>query len=199
MPQLERLVGRFDLDFRMLDMILAALTADTTLTLGCNLSAATLSAPDRFADIFSRISQQLELASRLVVEITETYPPVGAAIERLKMIRALGCRVAIDDFGAGFATPAHLLQVSADIVKVDASFVRDIRPGSDGRDSLYHMVGFASCLAPLVIVEGIETEAQLEAARSTGATHAQGFLLSKPVALQQLPRKKGKFGLREVG
>ncbi|WFU09026.1 EAL domain-containing protein [Rhizobium sp. CB3090] len=199
-PQLERLDGRFDLDFRMLDMILTALMADTALTLGCNLSAATLSAPDRFADIFSRISHHKpELTSRLVVEITETYPLVGAAIERLKMIRALGCRVAIDDFGAGFATPAHLLQVSADIVKVDASFVRDIRPGSDGRDSLYHLVGFASCLAPLVIVEGIETEAQLEAARSTGATHAQGFLLSKPVALQQLPRKKGKFGLREVG
>ncbi|MEF0943910.1 EAL domain-containing protein [Rhizobium sp. BR 362] len=198
-PQLERLVGRFDLDFRMLDMILAALTANPALTLGCNLSAATLSAPDRFADIFNRISQQPELASRLVVEITETYPPVGAAIERVKMIRALGCRIAVDDFGTGFATPAHLLQVSADIVKVDAAFVRDIRPGHNGGDSLYHLVGFASCLASTVIVEGIETEAQLEAARASGATHVQGFLLSKPVALQQLPQTKGKFGLREVG
>ncbi len=45
----------------------------------------------------------------------------------------------------------------------------------------------------------IETEQQLEAARSTGATHVQGFLLSKPVVLPQFPQKKGKFGLREVG
>jgi EAL domain-containing protein (putative c-di-GMP-specific phosphodiesterase class I) len=198
-PQLKRLDGRFDLDFRILDMVLSALTADSTLILGCNLSVANLSAPDRFADIFGRLTRQPELASRLVVEITETYPLVGPAIERLKMIRALGCRIAIDDFGTGFATPSHLLRVSADIVKIDASFVRDIRPGRDGRDSLYHMVGFASCIAPLVVVEGIETDAQLEAARSTGATHVQGFLLSEPVALPQFTQKKGKFGLREVG
>ncbi|MDK4741039.1 EAL domain-containing protein [Rhizobium sp. LEGMi198b] len=197
-PQLERLEGRFDLDLRMLELVLSALTADAALTLGCNLSAATLSAPDRFADIFNRISRQPELTSRLVVEVTETYPLVGAPVERLKMIRALGCRIAIDDFGTGYATPSHLLQVTADIVKIDASFIRDIRPGRDGHDSLYHLVGFASCLAPLVVVEGIETEAQLEAARSTGGTHAQGFLLSRPMALQQLPQMR-KFGLREVG
>jgi EAL domain-containing protein (putative c-di-GMP-specific phosphodiesterase class I) len=198
-PQLGRLDGRFDLDFRILDLVLSALTADSTLNLGCNLSVANLSAPDRFADIFGRLTRQPELASRLIVEITETYPLIGSAIERLKMIRALGCRIAIDDFGTGFATPSHLLQVSADIVKIDASFVRDIRPGRDGHDSLYHMVGFASCIAPQIVVEGIETEQQLEAARSTGATHVQGFLLSKPVVLPQFPQKKGKFGLREVG
>ncbi|MFS8114983.1 EAL domain-containing protein [Rhizobium jaguaris] len=198
-PHLGRLDGRFDLDLRILNMVLSALTADETLILGCNLSVANLSAPNRFADIFGRLTRQPELATRLIVEITETYPLIGSAIERLKMIRALGCRVAIDDFGTDFATPAQLLQVSADIVKIDASFVRDIRLGRDGRDSLYHMVGFASCIAPLVVVEGIETETQLEAARSSGATHGQGFLLSKPVVLPQAPQKEGNVGLQEVG
>lgn len=194
-PQLD---GWFDLDQRILDMVLSALAADTTLILGCNLTAANLSAPDRFADIFSRINRHPELTSRLVIEITETHPLVGAAIERLKMIRALGCRIAIDDFGVGYATPANLLQVSADIVKIDASFVRDNRSGQDGRDSLYHMVGFASCIAPVVVVEGIETEAQFEAARAAEATHAQGFLLSRPAWLPRLRQEKGKFGLRGV-
>jgi EAL domain-containing protein (putative c-di-GMP-specific phosphodiesterase class I) len=105
------------------------LAADETLVLGCNLSVASLSHPDRFADIFGRITHQPELSSRLVVEITETYPLVGTAIERVRMIRSLGCRIAIDDFGSGFATPASLLQVSADIVKIDAAFLRDNRRG----------------------------------------------------------------------
>ncbi|HEX8046404.1 EAL domain-containing protein [Rhizobium sp.] len=194
-PQLDE---GFDLDHKILDMVLSALAADTTLVLGCNLTAANLSASDRFADIFSRITRHPELTPRLVIEVIETHPLVGAAIERLKMIRALGCRIAIDDFGVGFATPANLLQVSADIIKIDASFVRDNRPGRDGRDSLYHMVGFASCIAPIVVVEGIETEAQLEATRAAGATHVQGFLLSRPAWLPQLRQEKSKFSLRGV-
>ncbi|HEY0121452.1 MAG TPA: EAL domain-containing protein [Rhizobium sp.] len=193
-----RLDDWFDLDLRILDMVLSALAADSTLILGCNLTAANLSAPDRFADIFGRITRQPELTPRLVVEITETHPLIGAAVERLKMIRALGCRIAIDDFGVGFATPANLLQVSADIVKIDASFVRDNRPGRDGRDSLYHMVGFASCIAPVVVVEGVETKAQFEAARAAGATHVQGFLLSRPAGLQAFRRQKDRLGLQGV-
>ncbi|MBM7044117.1 EAL domain-containing protein [Rhizobium lusitanum] len=189
----------FDLDLRILDMVLSALAADPALVLGCNLSVASLSHPEHFAGIFGRITRQQELACRLVVEITETYPIEGASIERLKMIRALGCLVAIDDFGSGFATPESLLQVAADIVKIDAAFIRDNRPGRDGHNSLSHIVGFAACFAPSVVVEGIETESQLEAARTAGATHAQGFLLSMPVALAQLRRPKGRAGLRGVG
>ncbi len=193
---LERQDRWFALDLRILDMVLTALAADQTLVLGCNLSAASLSQPDRFADILGRISNQPELACRLVVEITETYPLVGAAIERVKIIRSLGCRVAIDDFGTGFATPASLLQVAADIVKIDAAFLRDNRRCRDGHDSLSHLVGFAGCFAPYVVVEGIETWSHLEAARAAGATHVQGFLLSKPVSSPKLRRHKGKIGLR---
>ncbi|NEI74961.1 EAL domain-containing protein [Rhizobium lusitanum] len=196
---LERQDRWFDLDLRILDMVLSDLVADKTLVLGFNLSAASLSRPERFADVFSRITRQPELTSRLMVEITESYPLVGAAIERIKMIRELGCRIAIDDFGAGFATPASLLRVAADIVKIDAAFIRDNRRSRDGSDSLSHLVGFASCFAPFVVVEGIETSAQLEAAREAGATHVQGFLLSKPVSLAQLRRRRRKIVLRGLG
>ena len=189
----------FDLDLRMLDMVLSALAADATLVLGSNLSVASLSHPECFTGIVGRITRQPELASRLVVEITETYPLADASIECVKMIRALGCRIAIDDFGTGFATPESLLQVAADIVKIDAAFIRDNRPGRDGRNSLSHLVGFAACFAPSVVVEGIETESQLEAARLAGATHAQGFLLSRPVSLARLRRPRGRTSLRGIG
>ncbi|QYA13433.1 EAL domain-containing protein [Rhizobium sp. AB2/73] len=195
---LERQDRWFDLDLRILDMVLSDLTADEALVLGFNLSATSLSRRDRFADVFGRISRRPELASRLIIEVTESYPVVGASIERMKMIRDLGCRIAIDDFGSGFATPASLLQVPADIVKIDAAFVWDNRRGRDGSDSLSHLVGFAACFAPFVVVEGIETSSQLDVAREAGATHVQGFLLSKPVSLAQLRRYKRKAVLRGV-
>lgn len=196
---LERQDSCFALDCRILDMVLSALAEDETLVLGCNLSVANLSHPDRFSEIFSRITRDPGLCSRLVVEITETYPLIGSAIERVKMIRSLGCRIAIDDFGSGFATPASLLKITADIVKIDAAFVRDNRRGHDGHDSLSHLVGFAACFAPHIVVEGVETETQLQAARAAGATHLQGFLLSRPVSLPQLCRHDVKTGLRGVG
>jgi EAL domain-containing protein (putative c-di-GMP-specific phosphodiesterase class I) len=196
---LERQDRWFDLDLRILDMVLSDLAADETLVLGFNLSAASLSRSDRFADVFGKISRRPELASRLIVEITESYPIAGPSIERMKMIRALGCRIAIDDFGCGFATPASLLQLVADIVKIDAAFVWDNRLSRDGSDSLSHLVGFAACFAPFVVVEGVETAAQLDAAQAAGATHVQGFLLSKPVPLARLRRHKGKAVLRGVG
>ncbi|MFB2567082.1 EAL domain-containing protein [Rhizobium sp. IMFF44] len=195
---LERQDRWFDLDLRILDMVLSDLAADEALVLGFNLSAASLSHSDRFAEIFGRISRRPELASRLIIEVTESYPVVGVSIERMKMIRDLGCRIAIDDFGSGFATPASLLQVPADIIKIDAAFVWDNRRGRDGSDSLSHLVGFAACFAPFVVVEGIETSSQLDVAREAGATHVQGFLLSKPVSLAQLRRYKRKAVLRGV-
>ncbi|NLS01710.1 EAL domain-containing protein [Rhizobium sp. P38BS-XIX] len=196
---LERQDRWFSLDLRILDMVLTALATDDTLVLGCNLSVASLAHSERFADILERITHQPELCSRLIIEVTETHPLVGSAVERVKMIRALGCRIAIDDFGCACATPASLLQVAADIIKIDAAFLRDNRRGRDGSDSLSHLVGFAACFAPSVIVEGIETQSQLEAARAAGATHVQGFLLSRPMSLQQLRRHEGKASLRGVG
>ena len=182
-PYLESSMASFDLDARMLDLILSNLAKDQNLVLGCNISAANLAAPDRWKQIFRQIERHSELAQRLVLEITETYPLVGEGIERLRTVRALGCRVAIDNFGAGLATPARLLTVPADIIKIDASLVRNVRMSQKGQSSLHYLVGFASCVAPIIVAEGIEKTEHLEAARASGATHMQGFLFGKPAAL----------------
>ena len=195
-PQLERKGRSFDLDYRMLDMVTTALAADGSVVLGSNLSAENLSDANRFSDILSLIVSRARLASRLILEITETHPLTDAAIVRLKMLQALGCRVAVDDFGTGYSTPANLLRIPADIVKIDGSFVHDIRQAEKNCDSLYHMVAFASCVAPVIVVEGIETASQLRAARAAGGTHVQGFLLSMPSRLA-MPKIQSDFGLLE--
>ncbi|MDL2410178.1 EAL domain-containing protein [Rhizobium calliandrae] len=182
-PYLESSLASFDLDARMLDLVLSRLAKDQDLVLGCNISAANLSDRDHWKQILRQIERRSELASRLILEITETYPLVNEGVERLAAVRALGCRVAIDNFGAGMATPARLLTVPADIIKIEPSLVRNVRISEKGQNSLHYLVGFASCVAPIIVAEGIETEEHLDAARASGATHVQGFLFGKPAAL----------------
>ncbi|MGY5810358.1 EAL domain-containing protein [Rhizobium sp. LEGMi198b] len=182
-PYLESSLASFDLDARMLDLILASLARDPNLVLGCNISAANLAVTDHWKQMLRQIERHSELAPRLVLEITETYPLVGEGVERLAAVRMLGCRVAIDNFGAGMATPARLLTVPADIIKIDASLVRNVRTSEKGQSSLQYLVGFASCVAPIIVAEGIEKNEHLDAARASGATHVQGFLFGKPAAL----------------
>ncbi|MQW88886.1 EAL domain-containing protein [Sinorhizobium saheli] len=148
--------------------------------LGCNLSADNLSDDCSRTALYDLLSSHRAIASRLVLEITESLPitALSAATELLQALRALGYRIAADDFGTGYSTPESLLSIPVDIVKIDAFFVQH---RSDSAERvLRHMVGLASCAAPTVIVEGIETYAQLDAARVAGATHVQGYLLSEP-------------------
>ena len=196
-PYLELRGQSFDLDSSILDLVLQALADDPKIVLGCNISAANLSATDRWSAILNRIGAHPELTPRLILEITETYPMFDAAAERLATARALGCRLALDDFGTGFATRARLLSIEVDIVKIDASFVRGVGVNADGRDTLHRLVEFAARAAPVVVVEGVETEAQLEAARAAGAPHVQGFLFSRPRVLPDAEQRAHSTNVRE--
>jgi len=151
--------------------------------LGCNISAENISDPQNWAALYELLFQHRLLASRLVLEITESLPitELFVAAELLQTIRVLGYKIAVDDFGTGYSTAESLLSIPVDIVKIDAFFVRHRR--DDSERFLRHMVGLASCAASTVVVEGIETYAQLEAAKTAGATHVQGFLLSEPTLL----------------
>jgi EAL domain-containing protein (putative c-di-GMP-specific phosphodiesterase class I) len=187
-PHLEAINALPELDRQIIDLALDELDRDPCAVLGCNLSAGSLSSPVAWLPIYRQIAARPELASRLVLEVTETLPihSVEMAGHFLAQARRLGCRIAIDDFGVGFATAGRLFAMEADIVKVDALFVRDIRGALNGHGSLYHMVGLAACMAPVVVVEGIENAAHFAAAQMAGATHVQGYHFSWPSPLRPL-------------
>jgi EAL domain-containing protein (putative c-di-GMP-specific phosphodiesterase class I) len=182
-PYLEGLGATPSLDRHMLRLVLDELEADPRAVLGSNLSADNLASPEVWAGIYDQIAARPHLASRLILEVTETRPLASLALAGglLSKARDLGCRIAVDDFGSGYATPSRLLALDADIVKIDVLFIQDLRSRHDGYDSLYHMVGLAACVAPVTVVEGVETAGQLQAAKAAGASHVQGFLLSQPV------------------
>ncbi|KAB2693688.1 EAL domain-containing protein [Ochrobactrum sp. Kaboul] len=172
------------LDQQMIKLVLDELDADSRAILGCNLSTDSLTDTE-WMRVYDQLVARPHLASRLVLEVTETRPlgDVAMANRCLSAARKLGCRIAIDDFGSGHVTPWQLLRLEVDIVKIDASFVREIKVAHPRGNSLQFMIGLAKCAAPTVIVEGVETNTHLIDAVMAGATHAQGFHLSRPVFL----------------
>lgn len=168
------------LDGAVVDLALDRLEASEHLRLGCNISPFTLADPQAWARIIHALSQRSPLARRLTLEITETAPldQVSDAALKLRNAQSYGCRLAIDDFGAGFAigNRFQMLDVDWDIIKIDRSYLGDLRKSPAGRDGLASMIALARCHAPIVVVEGIETIAHLNFARSSGARFGQGWL-----------------------
>ena len=181
-PALERRGATPMLDGCMIRLVLNQLEADPLAVLGCNLSADTLVGQKAWLSVIEQVGARAHLARRLVLEITETRPlgEIGCLSRRLDQARRLGCRIAIDDFGTGHLTPLQLYQLSTDIVKLDAGFIWEIRGLDEKVSSLRHLVDFAKSFVPVVVIEGVESAADFRNARAAGASHVQGWYLSRP-------------------
>ncbi|MGV1956821.1 EAL domain-containing protein [Agrobacterium sp. 22-214-1] len=180
-PQLESRGEICRLDRQIVDIVIDDLTRVPHLVLGCNISAATVQNPEIWCDILDTISRS-GVASRMILEITETYPfRDGTQINSLlAQAQKIGCRIAIDDFGAGYLSPSQLLQMEPDIIKIDASMLWNVRGHPKGANSLSHIVSFGMSIAGVVVVEGVENQEQWEIALASGATHVQGLFVGKP-------------------
>lgn len=187
-PSLELLRKTPVLDRHMIKLILDELEADQRAVLGCNISTDSLRNKSSWNLIYNQLLARSHLADRLILEITETHAfgDVFTANEFLSSARQLGCLIAIDDFGRGQVTPWQLLRMKVDIIKIDGGFVREIKENISGGNSLNFLIGFAKCVAPIVVVEGVETRTHLIDAMIAGATHTQGYYLSQPTLLNAM-------------
>jgi diguanylate cyclase (GGDEF)-like protein/PAS domain S-box-containing protein len=118
----------------------------------------------------------------LVLEITETalVQDVEVASVRLAALKALGVRVAIDDFGAGYSSLDYLRRFPVDVLKIDKSFVDGVATGEQGRALVQAIVDLGTSLRLLLVAEGIEEEDQLAELQATGCTSGQGYLFARP-------------------
>lgn len=169
------------IDVTILDLVLDKLASDPNLVLGCNISPYTIANPFSWSEVIRRLERSKGCASRLVLEITEGAPldEISSAGIRLKAAKTLGCRIAIDDFGAGAASLPRLFRVEAvwDIIKLDRSCFGKIHSDRFVVNVLRPTFELASCLAPFVVIEGVETEDHLQAALAVGAQYVQGWHL----------------------
>jgi EAL domain-containing protein (putative c-di-GMP-specific phosphodiesterase class I) len=133
----------------------------------------------------------------LRIEITETtmMRNVEKCAETLRHWQHAGLRVLIDDFGTGYSSLSYLTTLPIDGLKVDRSFISNQLPGSYC-PVVEAILALSKSLGIQSIAEGVETEFQLQALREMKATHAQGYLLGRPMALKTLLERLGEL---EVG
>jgi diguanylate cyclase (GGDEF)-like protein/PAS domain S-box-containing protein len=117
------------------------------------------------------------------LEVTESMlmQDIGKAAAVLGSLQRDGFRIALDDFGTGYSNLSYLRQLPITAIKIDRSFVREIEEDRRCLDIVNGVIAFAKSLKLSVICEGIETEAQKAAIRSTGCDVLQGYLIGKPM------------------
>ena len=120
-----------------------------------------------------------------MVEVSEAIlcEPMG---ERLEVLRDLGVRIAIDDFGVGSSSLQHLVRFPVDVIKIDPSLVRGVDEGPPGLAVLRAIVELADRLGIDTVGEGIEEIRQADALASVGCRSGQGFWYRRPVPAAQL-------------
>jgi EAL domain-containing protein (putative c-di-GMP-specific phosphodiesterase class I)/CHASE2 domain-containing sensor protein/GGDEF domain-containing protein len=128
--------------------------------------------------------------SRIDVEVTESLL-VGKdelVIPALVALRALGAKIAIDDFGTGYSSLSHLSSLPVDKLKIDQSFVRQMTE-ERGLAVMESMIALGKRLDLHIVVEGVETEGELNVLAKLGCDTAQGFLFGHPGALPDTSTK----------
>jgi len=143
-------------------------------------------------DLIQQIARALRLSElppeRLCLEITESLAmqDLDLTIRTLERLKGLGVHLAIDDFGTGYSSLNYLKRFPVDEVKIDQSFVRDLRHSRVDSAIVAAIVGLADALGMRTVVEGIEDEAQLARVRELGCGFAQGYVVSAPRPPDQL-------------
>lgn len=126
--------------------------------------------------------------SRLELEITEgvLIEDETRARDMLQWLKALGVRIAMDDFGVGYSSLNYLRTFPFDKIKLDRSFITGLKDQREARAIVRATASLARDLGLSVVAEGVETAADLDALREERCLEVQGFLLSRPVTPGQL-------------
>lgn len=144
--------------------------------------------------LLSQIKEALKysgLDSRhLEVEITETVlmRDAEATASTLKTLKQMGVCIAMDDFGTGYSSLSYLKRFPIDTLKIDKSFTKDICTDNDGSSIVSAIAGLARSLDLSLVAEGVETVEQRTFLEKQQCDRMQGYLLSKPLAVDQVVR-----------
>lgn len=161
-------------------------TDKARLTISVNMSAKDFYSLDVYEALNGLCEKYGVDCGQLRLEITETAllvePEKSDAV--VSKLRARGFLVEIDDFGKGYSSLSLLKDIHADVLKIDMSFLREIRDRQRSRTILESVINMAGQLGMDVVTEGVETETQLAALTSMGCRHFQGFYFSRPVPVE---------------
>ncbi len=155
-----------------------------------NIAAPQLQLESFSADVLDVLQCHGVPVSLLELEVTESVVmnDVSSVVRHLNHLRNAGMRIAIDDFGTGYSSLSYLQELPLDVLKIDRSFVTRLAT-EDAETSLANTIQFlADRFGLITVAEGVETVQQCNAIMQLGCTLIQGYLYSKPVAAEELPK-----------
>ena len=188
------------LDLAVANKVLSLIEQNAGAHIAFNVSGATIASPASFGMLAAILAKRRKLAPRTLIEITETaaIADLQSAGKAIQVLRDMGYRVGLDDFGAGAASVNYLHAFQVDFVKFDGAMIQKI--GSSRRDDAL-LAGLAKLCAEMgvtTIAEWIESEAMAKCAREMGFHHGQGKWLGAPVLeIPSTPAVGKRHGVKE--
>ncbi|HEY1473542.1 MAG TPA: bifunctional diguanylate cyclase/phosphodiesterase [Pseudolabrys sp.] len=178
-PVAERVGLMRMLDYRVLELVVNELAAAPGLTASVNVSPASTVDPAWWAGLGALLRANTGAAARLIIEITETLAiqDVDDARGFVTRVKDLGCRIAIDDFGAGHTSFRNLRKLGVDIVKIDGAFVQNIVKSSDDRAFVQTLVDLSHRLGLKTVAEWVQDEQAAALLSDWGCDFLQGALI----------------------
>jgi EAL domain-containing protein (putative c-di-GMP-specific phosphodiesterase class I) len=169
-------------DRRALEMTVAALHAHPEVVLGVNVSGTTAGDPSWLKSFIDYVRANGAIAKRMIVELTET-----AALHHFEenaqfvsQLRELGCRVAIDDFGAGYTSFRNLQMLRVDMVKIDGAYVQGLATSHDNQIFVRTLVDLAKNFNLKTVAEWVSSEDEASLLESFGVDYFQGYHFGQP-------------------
>ena len=178
-PVAERLGLVRMLDYRVLELVVNELAASRTLVASVNVSPASTVDPDWWNGLGALLRADAGVAGRLIFEITETAAIQDVDDTRgfVTRVKDLGCRIAIDDFGAGHTSFRNLRKLGVDIVKIDGAFVQNIMKSSDDRAFVQTLIDLGRRLGLKTVAEWVQDEEAAQLLAGWGCDFLQGALI----------------------
>lgn len=180
-------VGEYVMDAACEAVARLVARGDANPFVAVNVSARQLSHPGLVERIVTRADAARLPRGSIKLEITESqvldYDLVGEVID---LCHGHGIKVALDDFGTGYAHLAHLHRLEFDVIKIDQAFSRQMLGDPRAMAVVEAIVQLGRALQAEIVVEGVETAAQLESLRRLGCHYAQGYFIGRPRALEEL-------------
>ncbi len=176
------------IDRRTLEMSIAFAKLHPGVHLSVNVSSLTCSDHEWMATLHKLTGGQRQITERITIEITETtaIDDMDQSIAFVDTLKELGCRVAIDDFGAGYTSFKNLKHLAVDMVKIDGAFVKNL--SADRTDAIFinTMAQLARSFGMTTVAEWVGDEVTAQLLADAGIDYMQGFYFGKPLMVTEV-------------
>lgn len=170
------------IDRRALDLVVDLLEQHPAFHVALNISSLTTSDFTWLRALDRLTSDRPGLTRRLTVEITETaaITDIDRTQAFVDALKEMGCRVAIDDYGAGHTNFTNLNLLAPDIVKIDRTYTMHAAHAGNERTFVEALIDLSRTLSFETVAEGVETDASAKALADLGVTYLQGYFFGEP-------------------